>query len=487
MFDQSQNLLALHREIEWLTAVINQVICSYLKHEGHENHWLDIPPPDLYVPVEVDNSGLSTSELDVSDIDEPELVIDEDVDEFPREPNSIYAKRVLEWNLNRYERLTLALAMAPHLKPEALDIFFGVNQITDRGFTEFGGITDKTFSGFLPTGQTLVFLISANDPDWRTDVMDLLSPQHKFAEEQIISLETSDPNLPALSGILTMSEQWFHYFLTGEKVRPELSPAFPASPISTPLNWSDLVLDHIVMGQIEEIRAWITHGETLMSKWGLAAKVKPGYRAVFYGPPGTGKTLTASLLAKSTGREIYRVDLSMIVSKYIGETEKNLSRVFDVASYKDWILFFDEADALFGKRTAATSSNDRHANQQTGYLLQRIEDFPGTVILATNMKSNMDDAFTRRFQTMINFTMPSPKQRLQLWENAFSGVCDLDDSVDLDKISKDHELAGGSIINVLRQCALNAISCGRKFVTQDDLMGGIKRELRKDNKTIRVS
>lgn len=137
---------------------------------------------------------------------------------------------------------------------------------------------------------------------------------------------------------------------------------------------------------------------------------------MFSGPPGTGKTLTAALLGKSTGRDVYRVDLSMVVSKYIGETEKNLSRVFDAASYKEWILFFDEGDALFGKRTEASSSNDRHANQLTGYLLQKIEDFPGTVIVATNLKSNMDEAFTRRFQNMVHFTIPGPEERLQLWK-----------------------------------------------------------------------
>ncbi|PCK08987.1 MAG: AAA family ATPase [Alteromonadaceae bacterium] len=445
------NLNTLLQELEWLGKVINIVIASYLKHEGHEQHWLETPPP-------IFNSD-----------------------------SSVYASLINEWQLNTYERLCLALALAPHLKPEALDIFFGVNQLTDRGFTEFGGIADKTFSGFLPTGQTLIFLIAGNDPLWRTDAELILSPVHRFATEQMITLENGDRNLPRLSGTLTLSEQWLHYFLTGEKVRPELSAAFPAAPITTPLSWPDLVLDYNVMVQVEEIRSWLRHGQKLMRDWGLENKVKPGFRAVFYGPPGTGKTLTAALLAKSTGREIYRVDLSMIVSKYIGETEKNLSRVFDVASNKDWILFFDEADALFGKRTAATTSNDRHANQQTGYLLQRIEDFPGTVILATNLKTNMDDAFTRRFQTMINFSMPSPAQRLQLWQKAFDGVCDLAEDVDLKKISQNHELAGGAIINVLRQCALTAISRDSRTVMQADLIDGIRRELRKDNKTIRVN
>ncbi len=449
MYTQEQNLHALHQELDWLKAVIDQVIASYLKHDGHENHWFDIGPPDL--------------------------------------AQSVYARQVADWSLDSYERLALALAMAAHLRPESLDIFFGVNAATDRGFSEFGGYSDKAFSGFLPTGQTLTFLISANDPGWRLHALRILSPEHRFAAEQVISLERSDEKLPPMSGVLTLSELWLHYLLTGEKVRPELSPSFPASPITTPLDWTDLVLDYHVMAQVAEIRAWLTHGHTLMQDWGLANKVKPGFRTVFFGPPGTGKTLTAALLGKVAGRDVYRVDLSMIVSKYIGETEKNLGKVFDVASYKDWILFFDEADALFGKRTQAATSNDRHANQQTGYLLQRIEDFPGTVILATNLKANMDDAFTRRFQSMVHFNMPGAAQRLQLWKNAFHGICELAPDIDLQKISEDYELAGGAIINVLRYCALSAISRDSRQVAREDLINGIRREFRKDNKTIQIN
>ncbi|WP_444997457.1 ATP-binding protein [Aliikangiella sp. IMCC44359] len=443
------NINTLHQELDWLEQVINQVICSYLKQQGHERNWFDIPLPVL-------------------------------------DKSSIYADFIECFSLNIYERLVVALAMAPHFKPELLDIFFGLNALYDRNFTEFGGVTNKAFSGFLPTGQTVKFLISSNNPEWFNIAMELLEPTHVLAIEQVISLNSSDSQLPISSGIVSLSEQWLHYFMTGKKVRPELSHDFPAQPITTPLNWADLILEHSVMKQINEIKSWLIHGETLMNQWGLNKKVKQGYRTLFYGPPGTGKTLTASLLAKSTEREIYRVDLSMIVSKYIGETEKNLSRVFDVASHKDWILFFDEADALFGQRTEATTSNDRHANQQTGYLLQRIEDFPGVVILATNLKSNIDEAFTRRFQSMIHFAMPTESLRYQLWQQAFQGVCELDDSIDLSKIAKDYELAGGAIINVLRHCALAAISRGDRCVKNQDLMIGIRREFKKDNRTVRI-
>jgi hypothetical protein len=447
-YPESENLALLYNELDWLSQVIDQVIRSYLMQEGHEANWVDIEPPKL------------------------------------QEKQGVYASLVNEWQLNIFDRLAIALTMAPHLKPEILDVLFGQNAIYGRGFTEFGGVSNKTFSGFLPTGQTLSFLICANDPHWRPELIKILNASHRLMAEQVLSLELAEASQPNISGVLSLSDQWLHYLITGEKVRPELSADFPAHLITTPMGWPDLVLDYPVMSQVQELNTWLSHGYTLMNEWGLAKKVKPGYRALFYGPPGTGKTLTATLLAKATQREIYRVDLSMIVSKYIGETEKNLSKVFDAASYKNWILFFDEADALFGKRTEATSSNDRHANQQTGYLLQRIEDFPGMVILATNLKANMDEAFTRRFQAMIHFTTPATEQRLQLWRNAFEGTCELGNDVNLEQLSEDYELTGGSIINVLRYCAMQAIGRGSQCVMHEDIVDGIRREFRKDNRTI---
>jgi len=450
LHDEAGNLAALMAELDWLDAVVAQSIASYLKHAGHERHWESIPMPR-------------------------------------HDPGtSIYGRQIEHWRLDRFERLALVLAMAPHLRPESLDVLFGINAATQRGFTEFGGQTDGSFSGFLPTGQTLMFLIAGSRPQWRASVFHILSSQHRFGAEQVFQYASVQDCVPGLAKVLMLSDQWLHYFINGEKVRPELERGFPAMPIATPLAWHDLVLGHAVMSQVAEIRAWLTHGHALMHGWGLANKVTPGYRAVFYGPPGTGKTLTAALLGKVTDREVYRVDLSMVVSKYIGETEKNLGRVFDVASYKDWILFFDEADALFGKRTQAVSANDRHANQQTGYLLQRIEEFPGTVILATNLRANMDEAFTRRFQSMVHFTIPEAPQRLALWRNAFDGVCELAPDVSLERLAEEHELAGGAIVNVLRYCTLTAISQGRRHVCRDDILTGIRREFRKDGRSVKM-
>ena len=173
-----------------------------------------------------------------------------------------------------------------------------------------------------------------------------------------------------------------------------------------------------------------------------------------------------------------------MVSKYIGETEKNLATLFDHAQNRDWVLFFDEADSLFGKRTEQRSSNDRAANQQVSYLLQRIEDFPGLVILASNLRGNMDEAFSRRFQSIILFRMPGPEQRLRLWRDNFtSPAFRLAADVDLTKLADAYELSGGSIVNVLRHACLKAVVRPEPVITAQDLLIGVRKELHKDGRS----
>ena len=222
----------------------------------------------------------------------------------------------------------------------------------------------------------------------------------------------------------------------------------------------------------------------ILEDWQLNSKLKSGYRALFYGPPGTGKTMAASLIGKTIDHPVFRVDLSLVVSKYIGETEKNLGRLFDEAEHKKWILFFDEADALFGKRTQTKGANDRYANQEVAYLLQRIEDFSGLVILATNIQTNIDEAFSRRFQSMIHFPKPQKTQRKLLWENLIGQNFDLDSDINLNQLAEDYEISGGEMINVLRYCALEAAKRNVRIIPYNDLITGIRREYRKSNKTI---
>jgi SpoVK/Ycf46/Vps4 family AAA+-type ATPase len=187
-------------------------------------------------------------------------------------------------------------------------------------------------------------------------------------------------------------------------------------------------------------------------------------------------------MGKATGRDVYKIDISMVSSKWVGETEKNLARIFDIAENKNWILFFDEADSIFGKRTSSGSAQEKHSNQEVAYLLQRAEEYPGIVILASNLKGNIDDAFIRRFQSMIHFKIPSINERFRLWSSAFDGHLKLEEKVDLYKISKDYELAGGAIVNVLKYCAIKAVATGKPIVTRSQLIEGIKGELIKEGK-----
>ena len=291
-----------------------------------------------------------------------------------------------------------------------------------------------------------------------------------------------------LSSALQLTPDYRERLTTGRDYHPPFSAEFPAQRITTTHEWQDLVLDQNTQDEIEDIVVWIRHQNTLMIDWMLNKRLKPGYRALFYGTPGTGKTLTACLLGKATNLPVYRVDLSRVVSKYIGETEKNLASLFEHAQDQNWILFFDEADALFGKRSESQSSNDRAANQQIAYLLQRIEDFPGIVILATNQKSYLDEAFGRRFQAMIHFGMPDAEQRLRLWEDCFRDKpYPLAADVDLNTLARDYAVSGGSIINILRYVCLKAVVREPREIRNHDLLRGISKELHKEGKVIDAS
>lgn len=377
------------------------------------------------------------------------------------------------------ERVVIMLALMPHLAPQALDIFFAQNKDFGRQYTEFGGWKGLSHAGFLPTGETAAFILCGEDAEKRKEVIRLFRKDGWLYKQNILRLEGAGEGEPFLSGQLRVCEDFLCRVLTETEFRPDYSISFPAKRIATDLEWEDMVVDYRVATDLDEINTWIASGPDILQRWRLAKFVKPGYRALFYGPPGTGKTLAASLLGKKNGMDVYRVDLSMLVSKYVGETEKNLARVFDMAENRNWILFFDEADALFGKRTATNTSNDRYANQEVAYLLQRIEDFPGTVILASNLKSNIDEAFSRRFQSVVYFPMPTKELRLELWRRMvppewLGGKGDA-----LLALAADKELSGGSITNVVRRCALKMAEAHLDLLEERILKDALAQELMK--------
>ncbi len=397
---------------------------------------------------------------------------------------SPYADFILNHRFGFDERFVLLLSLIPHIKPELLDIFLKVNENTGRHYTEFGGRRPGQHSAFLPTGETAFFILSGNDLSERFALMKLFGPDHHFSTERILWLEGADKGDPQLSGVLRPSKEVLDLATAGEYSKPVFSADFPARLLETSMEWDDLVLPRPVLAQIGQLETWISHRQKVMKQWGMEKYLTPGYRALFYGKPGTGKTLTAALLGKKTGRDVFRIDLSQMVSKYIGETEKNLSALFDRAENRDWILFFDEADSLFGSRTATRDAHDRYANQQVSYLLQQIEQYNGLIILATNLKGNIDPAFMRRFQAVVHFPLPDENQRLELWNGALSRGAVLQEGVDLKSIAESYKISGGSIMNAVQYAMLCTIEAGSEVIGQQHLLEGIKREFSKDRRTI---
>lgn len=386
-------------------------------------------------------------------------------------------------NLSFAERFVLALALAPHIKPELLDRFLSAG---NNGFhTARGGVTGKgSHQGFMATGQTAIFLFAGDDPARRLDILRVFDPEHIFRKRHLLWLEDVPQGEPRMNGRIIISREIVDIATIGYVLPPDISSDFPAKRITTEMEWDDLVLSPVTKRQVEEVKLWLKHRERLMDELGMRKRIKPGNKILFYGAPGTGKTLTAQLLGKFIQKDVFRIDLSMVVNKYIGETEKNLAKVFDKAEHSNWILFFDEADALFGSRTKTDSANDRYANQEVSYLLQRIEEYDGVVILASNMKANIDQAFMRRFTSVVSFPFPKSEERQQLWQKAIPGKLSISEEVSLKTLSEKYEVSGANITNIVAWCALMALEKGDNRVTEGMLREGMARELAKEGRTI---
>lgn len=239
--------------------------------------------------------------------------------------------------------------------------------------------------------------------------------------------------------------------------------------------WQDLVLPPLPTGQLHDLVARYRQRRTVFGAWGFPAVPSAGVVALFAGPSGTGKTLAAEVVAADLGLDLYKVDLSAVVSKYIGETEKNLERVFSAATSGDMVLFFDEADALFGKRTDVSSSHDRYANIEVAYLLQRLEVFDGLVILATNLQGNIDDAFWRRIAVSVTFAPPDEEERRRIWERVFPAAAPVED-VDVALLARRFKVTGGVIRNAALGAAFAAADEGAG-ITMRRVVRALQREL----------
>lgn len=388
---------------------------------------------------------------------------------------SAYASFVQSNNLSANERLVLALCLAPHLRPNMF------NELADdvEIFRRVKLAKSQSGIALLPTAETALFIIAGEDIDLRLRAGVIFETEHLFYKQSVISIGETPKEEPVFNGIISLSSSFADLFIRNKYSRPRFSSDFPAHLLQTRLDWDDLLLMPSTKARLEEAKAYLRHYQTLVSEWGMQKHAKPGCRILFYGDSGTGKTLAATLLGKHLNRDVYSVDISAVSSKYVGETTKRLDSLFNIAESKGWIIFIDEGDALLGQRRATDAGGNgasHYANQDTAFLLQRIEQYDGIIIVATNFRGNIDQAFTRRFQYMVKFQAPDPQMQYQLWMENLPKKCPLAPGIDLMMLIQRHPLSPASIINVIFRLSVLALQKGAQQISLEDLSLCIKDE-----------
>ncbi|QQV01655.1 MULTISPECIES: ATP-binding protein [Chryseobacterium] len=383
---------------------------------------------------------------------------------------------ISEKKLCHQEVIILLMALLPTLEPLLLKRIY--LEFPHASFFDFCSLNDNGRL-FRPTIQAVQHILGGENITERLKALDYFDPESVLMKEELIVFSGSNQE----NNQISIHQEAFNKIILGSELLPKMSNDFPAELLQTHRSWTDLILPEPTLREIQGIESWYNSSRILMEEWGMQKKLKPGFRVLFYGEPGTGKTLAASLLGKYIQRPVFRVDVSMLVSKYIGETEKQLAKLFDKAENKNWILFFDEADAVFGKRTNVRDAHDKYANQEVSYLLQRIETFSGLIILASNFKNNMDKAFTRRFHSCIKFGNPKYEERLRIWQQNLPEQLQLE-GISLEQIANRYELTGSNIMNVIQDVSLKVISLQEPDykLSLEMLLESIKKEYIKEDK-----
>jgi SpoVK/Ycf46/Vps4 family AAA+-type ATPase len=386
---------------------------------------------------------------------------------------------IAKHTLNQEERIALLLSLITHVYPTFLR---EVSIESENGVLYFFSQTRSDQKNADPTGETILYALAGDDVAGRIKALQFVHNNRLFNKLQALHIASTEKGEPAIRGKLLIYQDAFQEIVLGSTITPKLSEEFPAQEITTQMTWDDLILPEDTLHKLQNSKMWLEHNNTLLEELGMKKRLKPGYRVLFYGAPGTGKTLAASLLGKYTDKPVFRVDLSVLVSKYIGETEKHLANLFSKAEKKDWILFFDEADSVFGKRTNVRDAHDKYANQGVSYLLQKIETYPGMVILASNYKENIDNAFMRRFQSIVKFELPKMKERLRIWKHNIPEKLEQHASLKLDEIASKYVLNGSNIMNCIQDASLKALANKDRILTQEMVLESIKKEYQKEDK-----
>jgi SpoVK/Ycf46/Vps4 family AAA+-type ATPase len=311
---------------------------------------------------------------------------------------------------------------------------------------------------------------------------ELLAADSPLVVAGLVELTPADP---ALAGPLRAAPDFLTWVLGRPAALGGSGAGFPARPMTTVHGLDDVVAPAAQRAQLTALVERIRDRRLVVDEWGFGSHHDSvsGLVALFHGPPGTGKSMAATAIGRAAGLPVRRVDLSQVVDKYVGETAKRLGVVFDRAAREGWLLLFDEADAVFGKRTEIADAHDRYANQDVSYLLTRLEDHPGTVILTTNLLANIDEAFQRRLHVVVEFEQPGLPERTALWSRVLPSATPVDSGVDFARLARLYPLTGAQIRDAAMDAAYRAAADGR-VVTPDHLTGGIRTQFAKAGRTV---
>lgn len=401
-------------------------------------------------------------------------------------PDSAYAKLINAYGLTNADRVFLTVAFAATVKPEVFFPFVLASNEPDKRI-RFGGVFRKDSPKFYPTVQTVIFLLAGGDSELASYYHCHFNSKHKLFESSLLFAHSEDIHAIFADCEIRFNDQFVATILSGTAPRLDGGSGFPAKQSTRTHTLEEVVLSEQTRGDLKKLQRFARNMRAL---WSLPDKrrYRNNFISIFSGDPGTGKSHTAEAIGNELGMPVYKVNFAQLVSKYIGETEKNLERVFNRFSGHPSILFFDEAESIFSKRTEVKDSHDKHSNNEQSFLLQKIEEYDGIVILATNVQNlaqYFDKAFQRRIRQIINFSFPDYEQRLLLWKTALGNSFRYEEGLE-DQLARNYQFTGGSVYNLISEGIIEALDRDVTTITFEMLEQSIKDEFKKTGRKYEI-
>lgn len=396
-----------------------------------------------------------------------------------------FSKFFRNFHLDHDEIVLVMVALAASIEPSLLDTL--KSELLNGKASISGGRMDRETGIFRPTIRTVVYLLAGNDPLLRAKAIRNIQPKSRPFLLGVVKAFPFGKDIPFLDYQISFNDQFLNAVLWGDSPRLDGDPGFPVNKGTSTHMMKDVIVKEKTMLELLKLQRFARNMSKLWNMHG-SNKVRRNYLCVFSGDPGTGKSFAAEAVGNELQLPVYRVNLAQMVSKYIGETEKNLEAVFDRFNRQPGILFFDEAESIFSKRIEVKDSHDQYANNLQSYLLQKVEDFEGIIVLATNVKDLtqfFDKAFQRRIRSIVEFEFPDFEERLPIWQNSLFDPFVFETGI-VENIARNYQLSGGSIYNIVSDAVIEALDTDQLVISKEMLESAMRVEFRKTGRVLEV-